>query len=75
MAAYDALDRFWVLQKPMFEDSDSSWPPANFGSNSSTQHLSLHCQMENDPKLTSKNPWGNLTDVDDSLGHNISDTT
>lgn len=22
MAAYDALDRFWVLQKPMLADSD-----------------------------------------------------
>lgn len=75
MAAYDALDRFWFLRKPMFTDSDSSWLHDDLGSNSCTQHLSLHCQMENDPKLTPKNPRGNLTDVGNGLGHTISDKT
>lgn len=67
--------RFWFPWKPMFTDSESTWPPDDLESNSCTQHLSLHCQMKNKPKLTTENSWGTLTDVDNGLGHTRVDVT
>lgn len=31
--------------------------------------------MENNPKPTTENSWGNLTDVDNGLGHTSADMT